>query len=107
MVEYELSLNSIFFSLSDPTRRDILKRISTKTLTVSEIAESYNLSLAAISKHLSVLEKAKLIIKNKKGKEHFIELKPEALEEVSEYIKYYQRFWENKLNKMEEVLSNN
>ena len=107
MVEYELSLNSIFFSLSDPTRRDILKRISTKTLTVSEIAEAYSLSLAAVSKHLSVLEKARLIIKHKKGKEHFIELKPEVLEEVSEYLKYYQRFWDNKLNKLEEVLNQN
>jgi DNA-binding transcriptional ArsR family regulator len=59
MVEYTLDLDNIFFSLADPTRRDILKRVSAKDLSISEIADPYHLTFAAISKHIKVLEKAK------------------------------------------------
>jgi DNA-binding transcriptional ArsR family regulator len=60
MVEYTPSLDSIFGSLADPTRRDILQRVAGRELTVSQIAEPYDLSLAAVSKHLKILERAKL-----------------------------------------------
>ena len=57
MVEYQTRLDSVFASLADPTRRDILKRVSRKELSVGDIAKPYDLSLQAISKHLHVLEK--------------------------------------------------
>ena len=83
MVECTLNLNSIFGSLADPTRRDILNRVSQEELSVSEIAEPYQLTFAAISKHLKILEKAHLIIKRRHGKQAMVQASPTALKEAS------------------------
>ena len=92
MVEYTLSLDSVFGSLADPTRRDILKRVSSSELSVSEIAQPYDLSLAAVSRHLKVLEKAKLVIKRRRGKQQLVRLAPQALANATEYLQWYQQF---------------
>jgi len=104
MVEYTLQLDSIFGSLADPTRRDILRRVSKRQLTVTEVAHPYEISLAAISKHLRVLENAKLINKRKQGKEHYVSLAPSALKDANDYLKYYQKFMEANLDSLEEYL---
>jgi DNA-binding transcriptional ArsR family regulator len=106
MVEYK-SLDLIFGSLSDPTRRDILRRVSRKSLTVSEIACAYDMSLAAVSKHLKVLEKAKLIVKHRKGKEHIVEISPPALADAEKYLHHYRGVWEERLDSLENYLKNN
>src|ERR1700722_5108580 len=98
MVEYALSLDSIFSSLADSTRRDILQRVSSEELSVGEIAKFYDLTFAAVSKHLKVLERAKLIIKRRRGKEQMVQLAPLALAEASEYLKWYQQFMEVRLD---------
>lgn len=90
MVEYDFSLDYVFGSLADPTRRDILKRVSNNELSVSEIALPYELSLAAVSKHLKILERAKLIVKRRKGKQLFVQLSPAALKEAEEYLEFYK-----------------
>ena len=105
MVEYSMQLDSIFGSLADPTRRDILKRVSERQLTVSEIAKPYHASLAAISKHLKVLEKAQLIIKRKYGREQFVQLAPGAFKDANEYLKYYERFAEAQMDSLENYLN--
>lgn len=110
MVEYQTTeqttdLDTVFASLSDPIRRDILKRVSSEQLTVSEIASPYDVSLAAVSKHLGVLERAALITKRKRGKQHFIELSPQALREAMEYILYYRAYWESQLDALESYLN--
>ncbi len=105
MVEYTLLLDNIYSSLSDPTRRDILQRVAKQQLSVSEIALPYDLTLAAVSKHLKVLEKAKLIIKRRRGKEQLVCLAPQALEPAAEYLETYRQMWEESFNKLEELLS--
>ena len=105
MVEYALSLDSIFSSLSDPTRRDILSRVANQELTVSEIAQPYDMSLAAISKHLKILEKARLIIKRKRGKEQLVQLRPQSLAEANEYLEWYRSLWEDRLDSLEAYLT--
>src|SRR3954469_2817689 len=92
MVEYALSLDNIFASLADPTRRDILKRVSQTELSVGELAQPYDLTFAAVSKHLKVLEQAKLIIKRRRGKEQLVSLAPQALADATEYLAWYQQF---------------
>jgi DNA-binding transcriptional ArsR family regulator len=87
MVEYTLSLDSIFSSLADPTRRDILRRLINQELTISEIAKPYDLTFAAVSKHLKVLEKAQLIIKRRRGKEQMVQVSPLALKDAADYAK--------------------
>lgn len=104
MVEYTLELNSIFGSLADPTRRDILKRVAKKELSVSEVAKPYKLTFAAISKHLRVLEKAKLIIKKRKGKEHIVGLSPVAIKEAADHLKFYESIWNQRFDSLDKYL---
>jgi DNA-binding transcriptional ArsR family regulator len=93
MVEYTPQLDSIFNSLADPTRRDILLRLRAGHLNVSEIAEPYTISFAAISKHLKILETANLIIKRKVGRERYVEFSPEAMHQVARYMHQYDALW--------------
>jgi DNA-binding transcriptional ArsR family regulator len=104
MVEYVNSLDAIFHSLADPTRRDILERVSARALTVGEIAKEYDISLAAISKHLQVLEKAKLIFKRKNGKEQIVTAAPAGIASAADYLAAYQLVWESKLDALEHYL---
>jgi DNA-binding transcriptional ArsR family regulator len=105
MVEYSLSLDQVFSCLSDSTRRDILKRVSATELTVGEIAQPYDLTFAAVSKHLKVLERAKLIAKRRIGKQQMVHLAPQALADASEYLQWYKQFMDSKLGSLEDYLN--
>lgn len=105
MVEYTLSLDSIFNSLADPTRRDILRRVSNEELSVGQIAQPYPLTFAAISKHLKVLEQASLIIKRKRGKQHMVSLAPQTMADAAEYLKWYQQLMEARYDSLANYLS--
>jgi DNA-binding transcriptional ArsR family regulator len=105
MVEYTLNLDSIFSSLSDPTRRDILRRVSEQQLSVGAIARPYDLTFAAVSKHLKVLETAKLIIKRRQGKEQIVSLAPQALADAAEYLDWYRQFMEVRYDSLANYLS--
>ncbi len=105
MVEYSVDLDLIFGSLAHPIRRDILRRGATEELSVGEIARSYNVTLAAISKHLKILEKAKLIIKRKKGKEHLIQLSPPAIKDAAKYLQDYEKLWNDRFDALEKYLA--
>jgi DNA-binding transcriptional ArsR family regulator len=101
MVEYTLQLDNIFASLADPIRRDILARVANCEHSVSELAANYNVSLAAISKHLKVMERARLIIKRKDGKQHMVSLAPDALMTADEYLEQYRRMWQSRADKLD------
>lgn len=104
MVEYTLELDSIFGALADQTRRDILSRLTKQQLTIGEIAQPYHLTFAAISKHLKVLEKAKLVIKRRRGKQQVVQLAPDALLNIDEYLQQYRQLWENRLDSLDTYL---
>ncbi|MDE2079362.1 MAG: winged helix-turn-helix transcriptional regulator [Patescibacteria group bacterium] len=104
MVEQSARLDAVFSSLADPTRRDILRRVAKKELTVGEIAASYNLTFAAISKHLMVLEKANLVSKRRDGKTQMVQLAPKALADVEEFLKRYQTLWEARLDRLQALI---
>ena len=104
MVEYTLQLDNIFASLADPTRRDILSRVAHGGLSVSQLAADYNISLAATSKHLKVMERARLIVKHKEGKKHIVSLAPEALMTADEYLEQYRRIWQSRYDKLETLI---
>jgi DNA-binding transcriptional ArsR family regulator len=106
MVELSLSpLDAIFGSLADPIRRDILRRVAKKEMTITDIAERYDVTFAAISKHLKVLEKAKLVIKRRKGREQVVTLAPDAIKDAASYLKTYEKIWNNRLGNLETYLS--
>lgn len=104
MVEYELRLDMIFSSLSDPIRRDILQRVSTREFSVGELVERYEVSFAAISKHLKVLEKARLVHKRKEGKKQMVRLAPDALRSADEYLEQYRQMWQSRYDKLDMLL---
>jgi DNA-binding transcriptional ArsR family regulator len=106
MVEYTFPLDQVFNSLSDSTRRDILQRVAGKELSVGEIAKYYDLTFAAVSKHLKVLERAKLISKRRRGKEQMVSVSPWALKEAADYLENYRRRWEERYQALDEVLKN-
>lgn len=107
MVEYILQLDSIFGSLADPTRRDILKRVARSELSVNEIAGSYDISLAAVSKHLKILERAKLVMKRRQGKQHLIRATPETLADAEKYLEQYRQMWDERLDSLDQYLMEN
>ena len=104
MVEYTLQLDSIFSSLADPTRRDIIARVALREYSVGELVSLYDVSFAAISKQLKVLEKARLISKRKEGKKHMVTLAPDALRSADEYLEQYKQMWEQKFDKLDMLL---
>jgi DNA-binding transcriptional ArsR family regulator len=73
-------------------------------MSVGEIAQPYDLSFAAVSKHLKVLEKAKLIIKRRRGKEQMVRLSPQALADADRYLEVYRRLWEERFDALENYL---
>jgi DNA-binding transcriptional ArsR family regulator len=105
MVEQVISLDNVFSSLSDPTRRDILHRVAKSELTISEIAKPYDLSFAAVSKHLMVLERAKLITKRRRGKEQMVSVVPQSLKEASDHLENYRLLWEERFDALDKLLS--
>ncbi len=110
MVEYSINqgkidpLSDIFQSLADATRRDILSRVAKKEMTISEIAKRYNLTFAAVSKHLKVLEKAKLIVKRRQGREQYVQMAPATLRTATEALAYYERLWEARFDSLDAYL---
>src|SRR5579871_3758446 len=98
------TLDAIFLALGHPIRREILVRLAQGAATVTDIAQPYELSLNAISKHLKVLEKAGLIQREVLGREHYCRVRAEPLEEVSNWLDYYQAFWSSRLDAMEREL---
>lgn len=100
-----IQLNHIFHSLADDTRRDILKRLSRTELSVSEIADSYDMSLPAVSKHLSVLENANLISRRRNGKKFMIHTNSQELKQIDDWISYFRNFWTESFEKMDGYLT--
>jgi len=97
-------LDQVFAALAHPTRRAILSRLAEQDANVNELAEPFDMSLPAISKHLQVLEKAGLITKEKKAQFRPCRLVPEPLEAVSAWTEQYRRIWEARFDAMDDIL---
>ena len=104
MVEHSARLDLVFGSLADATRRDILRRVAGREMSVGEIAWSYDISLAATSKHLVVLEKARLVTKRREGKLQLVSLSPPALSDAEKHLERYRDIWERRLDRLEKYL---
>ena len=104
MVNNSILLNLIFGALADPTRRDILARLAKGSATVGELAEPHQMSLPAVSKHLKVLETAGLITRTRDGRIHHIGLDAKNLRTATEWMEYYRKFWDDKLDALQKYL---
>jgi DNA-binding transcriptional ArsR family regulator len=104
MVERDAYLDGLFGSLADPVRRDILQRLINAQHTVSQLAENYEISFAAVAKHLNVLEKARLVIKQRRGKEQVVSIAPGALKDASQYLARYEALWSQRFDALDNLL---
>ena len=93
-----------FGALADPTRRAILARLTLGEASVGELAEPFEISLPAISRHLKGLEAAGLIVRHKDGRIHRCQLDPAPLKRAHEWIVHYQKFWEDQFDKLSRYL---
>ena len=98
------SLSSTFAALADPTRRAILARLATGDASVTELAEPFAMSLPAISKHLKVLERARLITRGRQAQWRPCRLDASRLKDVSTWIERYRAFWEQRFDNLDRYL---
>ena len=95
-------LTDVLGAISHPTRRAIIKRLANGPARFLDIAEPFDVALNAITKHLKLLERAGLIGREKRGREVFISLRPQALRLVADWVHEYERFWNEKLDEFED-----
>ena len=100
-------LNSVFAALADPTRRAIIERLALGEATAGELAEPFGISKPAVSKHLKVLENAKLIVRKKDAQWRLFELRSESLRIASDWIARYREYWEDQLDALADYLNKN
>ncbi len=100
-------LDLAFAALSDPTRREIVDRLTKGAVRVTDLAAPFEMSLNAVSKHVKVLERAGLVRRTRAGREHHIALDPAPLERVARWASRYQRFWNDRLDDLEALLRTN
>lgn len=97
-------LDATFAALADPTRRAILARLALGETSVGELAEPFDMSLPAVSKHLKVLERAGLIARGREAQWRPARLEAGPLRDVADWIEHYRRFWEQSLDRLGEYL---
>lgn len=97
-------LSTTLSALADPTRRGILARLAQGEATVGELAEPYDMSMAAVSKHLKVLEKAGLISRGKEAQWRPCRLEAAPMRDVADWVESYRRFWDESLDRLGDYL---
>ena len=97
-------LSLTFAALADPTRRAILAKLASGERSVTELAEPFDMSLPAVSKHLRVLERAGLIARGREAQWRPCRLEPAPLKQVSDWAERYRQMWEKRLDRLEAVL---
>lgn len=95
----------VFQAIADPTRRAIIGLLAQQTLTLNTIAENFDISQPAISKHMRILTECGLVVVIKKGRERHCTARLSALEEVTRWAEQYKRFWNSRLDTLEDLLN--
>ncbi len=101
---YEAPLDYVFFALADNTRRSILLELKDGLKSAQELAAPFSISLAAISKHLKILERAKLLRREIRGRNHYFHLQREGLQSVVDWSAFFEEFWSENLDSLDKYL---
>jgi DNA-binding transcriptional ArsR family regulator len=104
MVEQHTHLDAVFHALADPTRRAMLGQLAERELTIGELATPFSMSFAGASKHVRVLENAGLVSRTIQGRTHLCRLQAARLAEANEWLRRYERCWNEKLDTLESLL---
>ena len=97
-------LDAVFHALADPTRRTMLRRLARQPRRVGELAAPFDISLAAASKHIKVLERAGLLRRDVQGRTHVCRLDARAMQAGLEWMRFYEPFWSRRLDALDAVL---
>jgi len=101
----EAEADRVFHALSDSTRRDILARAIQREQSVSALARHYEISLTAVQKHVTVLERAALISKQRSGREQLVAANPDTLRRANALLKAFEQLWIDRANRIAEILT--
>lgn len=101
----DVEVDRIFRALADTTRRDIVRRTLTQAITVSALADDYDMSFAAVQKHVSVLERAGLVNKNRKGRERLVRGNPDAIRRAQRLLDHYEQLWRQRIDRLDALLA--
>ena len=94
----------VFQAISDPIRREIILLVSENNLTLNGVAENFRISRPAISKHIRILEECGLVTINQQGRERICKINAEPLNEVYDWLAYFDKFWDKKLNSLKNLM---
>ena len=97
-------IDDVFSALADTNRRQILMMLSNNTLSVNSIAGKFKISRPAISKHLKILVNTKLVVPGRRGRERYYKINVEPLNEVRDWLNFYDKFWDKKLNQLKNYM---
>ena len=100
------TLSTTLLAISDPTRRAIVDRLARGPARITDVAAPFAMSLAAVSKHVKVLEHAGLVRRTRQGREHTLELDAAPLREVASYAAQFQQYWTERLDRLEAYFAN-
>ncbi len=98
------SRRDVFQAIADPTRRAILSLVALQALTPGAIADNFNSSRQTISKHIQILSECGLLKQKQQGRTIYYQLNPDAMKEIDKYIEPFRKMWDDRFNKLEEVL---
>lgn len=98
------TLDRTLLALADPTRRAILQRLSAGEARVTDVAQPFKMSLNAVSKHILVLERARLVQRRRVGRDHYLSYRPEPLDTAAQWIEQTRHFWASRLDTLEQLL---
>jgi len=98
-------LDQVFMALADQTRRQLVRMLAEQERTVGELAEPFQMSLAAVSKHIKVLEAAGIVARRVDGRVHTLALRPEALTGALDWISIYRNFWRTRLDSLDALFT--
>lgn len=98
-------VDRLFTALADPTRRDILARVLTQTVSVSTLAASYEMSFAAVQRHVAVLERAGLVSKQPSGRERLVHGEVDTVRAAARLLDQYEDIWRGRIGRIEDVLA--
>ncbi len=94
----------VFQAIADPHRRAILELLAQQNLTVNGVADHFTISRPAVSKHIKILVACGLVVVQRHGRERICKVQPEKLNEVSDWLEQYQRYWEQRFDRLDELL---
>lgn len=102
---HDEQVNRIFRALADTTRRDIVRRTLTAEASISELARDYDMSFAAVQKHVAVLEAADLVARIPRGRERIILGNPETIRQAQELLGYYEKIWRGRIDRLDALFA--